>query len=200
MNRAGLCISLPGGTAIDSTIEQERRALPETARLFFALWPDEVVRDRLSLAGEKLHARCGGRRTFPATIHLTLVFLGNVELTRLAALQAAAGEVRFPAFELRLSRLGWWRHNRVAWAAPEWVPAELTKLVGELQGRLRDAGFVFDEKPYSPHITLLRKANCSGADFPGLAVDWKITEFVLVKSLNTANGAAYETIGRWHAS
>ena len=55
----------------------------KTARLFFALWPDNEVRRTLDQAGRQLHAACGGRRMRAPNVHLTLVFLGNVEIARL---------------------------------------------------------------------------------------------------------------------
>src|SRR3989338_1351130 len=92
---------------------------PHTALLFFALWPDGKTRDALDKAGKQLHAACGGRPTKRETIHLTLVFLGDVPVERIDELRTLAAQVSAPSFELVLTQLGWWKHNRVAWAAPD---------------------------------------------------------------------------------
>lgn len=174
----------------------------KTARLFFALWPDAGVRRVLDQAGSRLHAICGGRRMRAPNVHLTLVFLGSVALARLDELRAVAGRVSGASFSMTLDHLGWWRHNRVAWAAPQETPQALQGLVAQLQEGLRNAGFAFDDRPvFAPHITLLRNARCNGLEMPPLMpLEWAAGEFVLVKSATTDAGAAYEIIGRWGLS
>lgn len=174
----------------------------QTARLFFALWPDAKVRHVLDQAGRKLHAACGGRRMRAPNVHLTLVFLGNVAVTRLDELRAVAGSVSGASFSMTLDRLGWWRHNRVAWAAPNETSEELQGLVTQLQEGLRNAGFTFDDRPvFSPHVTLLRNARCEGVEMPPLLpLAWAADAFVLVKSVTNDAGATYEVIGRWSLS
>lgn len=169
----------------------------KSARLFFALWPDGKTRGALDQAAARLHRRCGGKQTRAESIHLTLVFLGAVPLSRIASLLEIAGKVRAPAFSMTLTKLGWWRHNRIAWAMPEAVPEELAALVGQLRANLESAGVVFDAKPFVPHITLLRKAHCPDEAFSPLAVPWQAREFVLVRSVSNAAGASYEAIGCW---
>lgn len=173
-----------------------------TVRLFFALWPDARVQRALDQAGRKLHAVCGGRCMRGPNVHLTLVFLGNVAVARLDDLRAVAGRVSGLRFAMTLDRLGWWRHNRVAWAAPQETPEALQGLVAQLQDGLRNAGFAFDDRPvFAPHITLLRNARCDGEEMPPLMpLEWGADEFVLVKSVTTDAGAAYEIIGRWGLS
>jgi len=169
----------------------------KSARLFFALWPDGTTRVALDQAAAKLHRLCGGKQTRTETIHLTLAFLGAVPLSRIDSLVEAAGKVAAPAFSMNLSKLGWWRHNRIAWAMPEAVPEELATLVGQLRANLESADVAFDAKPFVPHITLLRKAHCPDEAFPPLAAPWQAREFVLVRSVSNAAGTAYEVIGNW---
>ncbi|TCV90707.1 RNA 2',3'-cyclic phosphodiesterase [Sulfurirhabdus autotrophica] len=169
----------------------------KTSRMFFALWPTAKVRSALDRAGKKLLTVCGGRRTRAETIHITLVFLGDVVVDRIEELKAQAALVEASAFELNITRLGWWRHNRVAWATPEETPEALTELVANLSSRLKEAGFHFDERPYVPHATLLRKANCH-EKMPEIdPILWGNKEFVLVQSVVSEKGSTYEVVGRW---
>lgn len=170
-----------------------------TERLFFALWPDAEVCDALDQAGGKLRAVCGGRQMRRNNIHLTLVFLGNVEISRIDALRAVGDGVVALPFVMTLNQLGWWRHNRVAWAAPDAPPEQLLALVNQLQDGLRAAGFAFDDRPsYTPHVTLLRNAHCEGVEWPVFeSREWAANEFVLVRSVTREEGATYEAIGRW---
>lgn len=171
----------------------------EAARLFFALWPSPEVCTALDRVGGKLRAVCGGRQMRRNNIHLTLVFLGNVEIARIDALRAVGGGVAAPPFAMSVNQLGWWRHNRVAWAAPDATPEPLLTLVNQLQDRLRAAGFAFDDRPiYMPHVTLLRNARCEGVEWPAFeSLEWTANEFVLVRSVTREEGATYEAIGRW---
>jgi len=170
---------------------------PAPVRLFFALWPGAAASVMLAKAGERLHGVCGGRRTRAETIHLTLAFLGEVEPERIGDLLALAGEIRAPAFGFNLTRFGWWSHNRIAWAAPDETPAELTLLVDALRESLLGAGVRFDTKSFVPHVTLLRKADCGKSTLPVGEIEWRAEDFVLVGSALGESGAAYKVLGRW---
>jgi 2'-5' RNA ligase len=164
--------------------------------VFFALWPDDGVRDALHREAQMLHRNCGGRVMRRENVHLTLVFVGNVAVGRLDELKAAAGTISGSSFELVLDRLGYWRHNRIVWASPLTVPEALRELVGSLESRLQQAGFEFDQRPYAPHITLLRDARAPGVPAP-LHLDWPVGDFVLVESAHSAQGPAYRVVARW---
>lgn len=168
-----------------------------TGRLFFALWPSVAASAELADAGRRLYRICGGRLTRMETIHLTLVFLGEVGPERIGDLLELAGNIRVPAFSIGLTRLGWWPHNRIVWAAPETMPPELTLLVDQLREKLHYAGFRFDAKPFVPHITLLRKGSCKDNPLPAVDVEWRAGDFVLVRSVPGESGSAYEVAGRW---
>lgn len=170
---------------------------PETARLFFALWPDAPTIARLDKVARRLHEICGGRRTRAETIHLTLAFLGEVERVRIDELHLLAGEIRARAFTLRLTHSGWWRHNRIGWVAPDETPPELAQLVDDLKNGLGGAGFSLEARPFVPHITLLRKADCKNEALPDEAIEWHAREFVLVRSVLGERGSSYEAVGRW---
>lgn len=182
---------------MSSLPESTDKTAPTTVRVFFALWPDAGVRSALDRLGKEMHGLCGGRRTRAESIHLTLAFLGEVETARVAELQTLAAQRQFNAFDLELSHTGWWRHNRIAWVAPETMPQALNDLVSELQSRLTSAGFVVDRRAYLPHVTLLRKADCRHALTTMQPLRWAVRDFVLVKSVAVENGTAYEVIGRW---
>ena len=168
----------------------------KTSRVFFALWPDDAVRSQLDAAAAQLHKVCGGRRTRAESIHLTLVFLGEVECERLDELRAAAARVKGAAFVFRLTRLGGWTHNRIAWAAPDAPPQPMVQLVAGLQTEIESAGFKFDGRHFLPHVTLLRKVDCHEI-IPLEAIEWQAGEFVLVRSVATERSSSYEVIGRW---
>lgn len=168
----------------------------KTLRLFFALWPDADTRVALDRTGKWLHQHWEGRRTRPETLHLTLVFLGTVDASRLDALRELAALVRAEKFALNLDQAGCWRHNRVGWLGAGETPPALATLVADLESRLQSSLFRFDKRAFVPHITLLRKARC--ADVPACRqVGWPVERFVLVESQSTESGVQYQIVGEW---
>jgi 2'-5' RNA ligase len=166
-------------------------------RLFFALWLPPQAAKVLHTAGRELQKACGGKLTRRETVHLTLVFLGEVEDDKIPLLTSLAAQVRMPAFRVCFDRYGGWKHNRIVWAMPTEIPAALAELVQGLEAGLKQEDFVFDRRPYVPHITLLRRARQrpEAADLP--VAEWEVEEFVLVRSVQSDEGSAYEVIGRW---
>jgi 2'-5' RNA ligase len=84
-------------------------------RLFFALWPDDALREALGRVGLVLAARAQGKPVPAAKLHMTLAFLGEVPAERLAPAVDAAARVKGEAFELLLDEVGAFRSARVAW-------------------------------------------------------------------------------------
>lgn len=166
-------------------------------RLFFALWPQAEVRAALEAASRRMGKVCGGRPTRPENLHLTLVFLGKVEPARMQAVHAAAKDVAVPAFQLTLRELGYWPRQRIAWIAPVDPPRALFDLVRALNTGLAARGFLLDERPYLPHLTLLRQARCRGQAPKGEDIVWPISAFVLVCSTLRHEGVSYEQLAAW---
>jgi len=71
-----------------------------TARVFFALWPNDAEHAALAAWQLPLKKLCGGRQLPAANLHNTLVLLGDAQLDRLEALQLAAQEVNGAEFLL----------------------------------------------------------------------------------------------------
>jgi 2'-5' RNA ligase len=126
--------------------------------------------------------------------------------------------VTSPRFELSLDREACWRHNHIAHLGASQPPAALFDLVGRLSVNLKAAGIAFDARPFAPHVTLVRKADCArhlargkdgneagnevgneaGNENPASGpIRWSARDFVLVRSSLRAEGARYEQLGRW---
>lgn len=171
----------------------------ERMRVFFALWPDATVMARLAAVAGELQQLRGGRRTRPDSVHLTLVFIGEIAISRLPEVIAAAEGVAVPRFEVLFDRCDCWRHNRIAYLGASQSPPALLQLVEQLESRLAAADIPCDRRPYVPHITLLRKADCNPQmENPALEpIRWLARDFVLVSSSLRSGGALYEQMGRW---
>ena len=168
--------------------------------MFFALWPDAAVQGQFLKHGRELHRLAGGRLTRQESIHLTLVFLGDIGVDRLKDVRAAGAGAAFEAFTLSIETAGCWSHNRVAWLAPRATPVQLLALVAALEGALAQAGFRFDARPYAPHITVVRKARCGRLDMAIAPIEWQVEDFVLVRSRLDSEGSRYTVVDRWPAA
>jgi RNA 2',3'-cyclic 3'-phosphodiesterase len=167
-------------------------------RLFFAVWPSESERAALAAWQSSLRDLCGGREMRADTLHSTLVFLGEVAGHRLEALRLAAQEVSGRDFGLNLTTAHYWGHNHIVYAAPQTTPPQLAELVTGLERSLRKHRFRFDDRPYKPHVTMLRNAQWSDAKLPPMpAVRWQVGDFVLVQSLSDERGARYKVLARF---
>jgi 2'-5' RNA ligase len=167
------------------------------ARVFFALWPEDEVRAALAQAGVHAQAECGGRATASDKIHLTLFFVGDIERSRVAALEACASRVAADPFELDMSTLGYWRHNRIVWAGARHCPGELATLVDNLSLNLAGEGIRGEDRAYVPHVTLVRNARRAPVRSALEAPVWKARELVLVESVRAAGVVRYEIVGGW---
>jgi 2'-5' RNA ligase len=163
-------------------------------RLFFALWPDPAAADRLAQLAGELAGRSRGKPVPAGKIHLTLAFLGSVADERVADLLAV--RVPAPAFAMRLDCVGAFRKAAVAWAGVESPPRELLALQSALTQTLAGLGFALEERPYVPHVTLVRKVGGALARTAIEPIEWPVLEVTLVRS-DTGTGR-YTRLSGWH--
>jgi len=172
-----------------------------SVRVFFAIWPKDAVWRQLCGLSETLELVCGGRRTRAESIHLTLIFLGDMETSQLDALCLAVNTVKGQAFNFIVDGIRYWKFNRVVYAGAGEVPLELFDLVGSLKDTLSANGFLFDHRAFTPHITLVRKVqpHVLPKSLKSLSepIVWPVSEWILVKSEQAGDGLVYTPIGRW---
>jgi 2'-5' RNA ligase len=168
-------------------------------RLFFALWPAPEAARALHEWAVRAQRQTGGRVTRAETIHLTLAFLGELPAERLPRAVEAARTVRFARHELPIDEARYWPDKRIVWVGPRRTPAETVALADRLRLALAAAGFEIERRPFTAHVTLLRKATRRG-ELPALGtLAWPVEEFVLVRSRLSAQGADYEVLERFPA-
>ena len=119
------------------------------SRLFFALWPDDAVRVELARYRLDLARACEGRPVRTETLHITLVFIGEVPEVRVAELAACADRVTARAFDLVVDTAGCFDKAHVAWLGCSQPPAALLDLQFALQTEAAKAGFSVDARATS---------------------------------------------------
>jgi len=164
-------------------------------RAFFALWPGEDERRLLHAQAVEVAARAAGRAIAIDKLHLTLLFLGEVDEDTAACLAEGAGRLDFEDFDLELAEAGSWRKAGVAWIAPAGLPAPLAKLQASLATMAAACGVRQEPRAFIPHLTLARKA---GAALPAtriVPIVLRCRGFCLVRS--DLRSGRYEVVGRW---
>ncbi len=169
-------------------------------RLFLALWPPDPVREAIRNVGCRLAREVDGRRVGDAGLHLTLAFLGTLEAARREALEAALSALDLSAHTLLLDRLGYWRRPQVVWVGASCTPEALAAFVTDLHACLHALELPVEERPFVPHVTLLRKVRRRPPALPFDPITWAVDGFVLVQSELRPEGARYTVLRRWPAS
>jgi 2'-5' RNA ligase len=162
-------------------------------RLFFALWPDEAVRNEMVRQFKRmLQHDCPGNKMLPSNLHLTLHFIGNVDDAMTSCLQQAASTIKADSFELRLDKPGYFPLPGIFWIGCSELPEALMALHHQLARVLLPCGYKPESRPYSPHITLMRKLREAGDFEPVEPVVWAVKSFALIESLPTHYGVQYQ--------
>jgi RNA 2',3'-cyclic 3'-phosphodiesterase len=175
-----------------------------TRRLFFAFWPDDAMREALSVAVDgAMKAVRGGRPVPLGNLHVTLAFLGSVPETSLDHLIGLArevsgvGEPAGATIDMRLDRIEHWRRAEILCAAATRMPARAEEFSGTLKSALVAADFRPDLKPFRAHVTLARQVQRAPPDLVMPAVTWSFGEFALIESRTLPEGSSYSIVASW---
>lgn len=166
---------------------------------FFALWPDNAVRMDLRVAYKSVVGRLpvGGRQTLAANYHLPLVRLGELGPTQEAAARAAADGVSAAPFVLRLDIAASSACEAQWWFGSHDSSFALAALQRQIKTRLASTGLRGDHTHFHPQVTFLSGSPYALPERDIKTVHWPVHEFVLARSLNSAEGPTHVVIGRW---
>ena len=128
-------------------------------------------------------AEFGGGPTPAAKIHLTLAFLGELPPERAVEAFEVARGIAWAPFAVRLDRWGGFRRSKVGWAGSARPSPRLLEMQARLEGGLRAAGFALEERPFAPHVTLVRKLERPVAAREMAPVQWKAQALALVRTV-----------------
>lgn len=156
------------------------------ARLFLALWPGPTVRERLLDWRGAWRFPADAALVRPIDLHLTLHFIGSVEAGRLPELVAALA-VPLQRFEMAFGTAELWPRG-IAVTRPHAAPARLLALHAALAERLVQLGLPVEQRAFSPHVTLARKATAARLTQCPAALRWSVHGYVLVQSRPVAAG------------
>ncbi len=163
-------------------------------RLFFALWPDEALRERLHDTANRVPIEGAARRVPRNNLHLTLHFIGNVYFEEMICLQRQARRVRADKFRFDIDCQGSFSKPRVAWLGCRDAPAALGELQAQLGRQLQLCGYQPEARRYHPHVTVARKIGPVTDCGPFGPIPWTVTEFALIEVEQLDNGVQYRVV------
>ena len=141
-------------------------------RLFVAINFNDEIKKQILLVQEQLRSQAfKGNFSRSENLHITLVFLGEVQKEKLESLFQIMDEIKAPPFEIRFNSTGCFTHSRkeLWWIGADRSPGTdgspgfpvLLSIHAQLLSRLLDAGFPVDTRPFKAHITLAREVKHS---------------------------------------
>ena len=170
----------------------------DTRRIFFALWPDQAVRDQLLQWQQYLAPMLNGARAVQAdNLHLTLEFLGGLNSEQITRACQAAVTVKAESFQLHLDHYACLAQPRVVYAGLYETPAAALALQQQLRVALQQLALPTEQRPWLPHVSLFRKAPPLAAAAMTTRLQWQVTDFCLVESCSTDQGVRYLPLQRW---
>ncbi|NOQ14527.1 MAG: RNA 2',3'-cyclic phosphodiesterase [Methyloprofundus sp.] len=164
-------------------------------RLFFALWPDNATRKQIAKINQSIYSE-GLRKVKPDNLHVTLVFLGNVDTELEAIIHLGMKNISVQAFSICFDQLAFWRKPRLLCLTAQQYDQQLLILVDALKKELEQYGMMMEDRAYKAHITLARKAHRL-VEIEMQPITWQAQSFCLIESLSTPDGVHYQVLQRW---
>jgi 2'-5' RNA ligase len=135
-------------------------------RLFVALDIDEEIRKQIRQFTEEVrglspHARWAASES----LHITLKFIGEKPDAFVKQIESALNSVAVAPFRVEFIGAGFFptpRAARVFWVGIE-SEARLAELASKIEDSLATIAIPKDQRAFSPHLTLARASNASGA-------------------------------------
>lgn len=125
-------------------------------RYFLGLDPD--AKTKLAIESWREKALPAFPNPVPiANFHVTSLFLGQVSEHQLEQLCTDIDGLDLPAFSMHLNQLGYWSKPKILFVGCQNPPPEAETLAHTLLGFAKQAKIVVQERPYVPHLTLVRK-------------------------------------------
>lgn len=164
-------------------------------RLFIAIqFNDEIIDALTGFQSELREQGVKGNFTPEENLHLTLSFIGDFNDPD--AVIEAMESSNFRPFDIKLDGVG--HFGDLFWVGLSDNPA-LNAYVKRLRHCLADAGIPFDKKRFSPHITLIRRAEYKyEGEIPVYDVPkgrMKVESISLMRSDRGKHGMIYTEIG-----
>jgi 2'-5' RNA ligase len=178
-------------------------AYTRRVRAFFGLPVPEEQRKAL----DAYLAACAAvapefRWTPTANLHLTVRFIGSIELSVAEGIADRVAQRHLAGFELELGDVGTFKRGRlvrVVWLQVRAGADTARGLAEQVEAECIQAGLAPEVRPFQPHLTLARARPRDGAvpaalPNPPELRPWRATELILYRSQLGRAGSVYEPL------
>ncbi|MDD3477755.1 MAG: RNA 2',3'-cyclic phosphodiesterase [Candidatus Izemoplasmatales bacterium] len=128
-------------------------------RVFFALLPDENTKAKLIRKMRQIEqSGYVGRFTLRDNLHVTVEFIGEVEPATLSTLETVLEGIQHKPMTVQTDHFGFFqtKGSNAVLALHLVNQEDLSNLNALLRAALLEVGIPFQDRPYSPHLTLAR--------------------------------------------
>jgi 2'-5' RNA ligase len=165
-------------------------------RLFIAINFNNATRSRLLALRDELRGKSqSGNFTAPENLHLTLVFIGEVNPKKIETIKAIMDTVTFAPVTVTVERLGTFSRGTL-WCAGMREEKPLMDLQREIEHKLALCGFEMDGRKYNPHITLGREVVTDAKPWNIAPFSETVSVIDLMKSERICGKLTYTVVAR----
>jgi RNA 2',3'-cyclic 3'-phosphodiesterase len=158
-------------TCVSGWANDSRNKADKSWRVFIAIELTQIVRARLAEHIDRLRATMPEVRASwsrEGNLHLTLKFLGDIPVTNVEQLSAAASiaAVKVEPFEIVVEGCGAFPPRgqpRVLWIGIDDPSGKLAELNRALEDECANAGFPREPRAFHPHLTIVRLRQPQGS-------------------------------------
>ena len=180
--------------------------MPETLRCFIAIELTPPIKDYIKhIQNDLKQSGADVKWVEPQNAHLTLKFLGDVDLKEIGKIQEAIQEIAQGTIPIQtqLTQLGVFpkpSYPRVIWLGLEDKEKRIEELADKIEKAVRKFGIKKEARPFTAHITLgriksfknLKALMQSMKNYPSIEPrPQTIQEIILFKSTPTSTGPIY---------
>lgn len=150
-------------------------------RLFIGInFEERVLKELTKISKKFIEQTIKGNFTRKENLHLTLMFLGDVDPTRISEIDECIKTIDILPFIIEIGEIGRFRQKNgdIYWIGIKKCN-ELNNMHEKLAKNLQNIGFVLEDKPYIPHLTIGRKVkvkdefdlNSFSTDIPNISME-----------------------------
>ena len=185
-------------------------------RLFLGIAPNHVQNTQLSTLQTVLSS--DGKSVSPTNFHMTLAFLGPLDihdqykLQHMLDLRHASLAQRWPQFSVTLDTLTLWRKPQVLCLSGNVQDPHLQLIIDDCRSLIGQIGIdkpikqhteqtkasVQQAKPFTPHISLFRKAKLLPVQPLSVSLTLTPKQVHLYASVSTLTGVEYQILQSWN--